>query len=161
MHSSMSPTSSLLSFMVCGVGGWLVTLVMIYGWLCSGRLNYNPMNTHSRGLPFACVATTRRIVTFAAVDCAMMSLLVGRNREEAVCILAWKLIKVSAMADIFCIQKERAAALETVVVGNGSGDFMSQGWYILAQRMSIGSYLMQLLKGFDAAANRNNRPGSH
>ncbi|GJZ05880.1 hypothetical protein Tco_0539673 [Tanacetum coccineum] len=33
---------------------------------------------------------------------AMMSLLVGRNRGKAVCILAWQLTKVAAMADVFC-----------------------------------------------------------
>ncbi|GJX36824.1 hypothetical protein Tco_0248381 [Tanacetum coccineum] len=33
---------------------------------------------------------------------AMMSLLVGRNRNQAVYILAWQLTKVAAMADVFC-----------------------------------------------------------
>ncbi|GKD64849.1 hypothetical protein Tco_1306957 [Tanacetum coccineum] len=33
---------------------------------------------------------------------AMMSLLVGRNRDKAICILAWKLTKVAAMAYVFC-----------------------------------------------------------
>ncbi|GJQ94280.1 hypothetical protein Tco_0005419 [Tanacetum coccineum] len=32
---------------------------------------------------------------------AMMSLLVGRNRGKAVCILAWQFTKVAAMADVF------------------------------------------------------------
>nr|GEX25353.1 hypothetical protein [Tanacetum cinerariifolium] len=39
----MPPTSSLPLFMVCGIGGWLVTLD---GWLFFDRLNYNPRNTH-------------------------------------------------------------------------------------------------------------------
>ncbi|GKC16035.1 hypothetical protein Tco_1012817, partial [Tanacetum coccineum] len=33
---------------------------------------------------------------------AMMSLLIGRNRGKAVCILAWQLTKVAAMAYVFC-----------------------------------------------------------
>ncbi|GJR70077.1 hypothetical protein Tco_0016142 [Tanacetum coccineum] len=32
----------------------------------------------------------------------MMSLLVGRNRDKAICILAWQLTKVAAMAYVFC-----------------------------------------------------------
>ncbi|GKE15384.1 hypothetical protein Tco_1422961 [Tanacetum coccineum] len=32
---------------------------------------------------------------------AMMSLLVGRNRDKALCILAWQLTKVTAMAYVF------------------------------------------------------------
>ncbi|GKA54274.1 hypothetical protein Tco_0753223 [Tanacetum coccineum] len=32
---------------------------------------------------------------------AMMSLLVGRNRDKAICILAWQLTKVAAMAYVF------------------------------------------------------------
>ncbi|GJY09835.1 hypothetical protein Tco_0378020 [Tanacetum coccineum] len=45
---------------------------------------------------------------------AMMSLLVGRNRGKAVCILAWQLTKVAAMADVFSMatsgSTERRAA---------------------------------------------------
>ncbi|GKC20433.1 nodal modulator 1, partial [Tanacetum coccineum] len=39
---------------------------------------------------------------------AMMSLLVGRNRGKAVCILAWQLTKVAAMADVFLLRLPRS-----------------------------------------------------
>nr|GEW19397.1 hypothetical protein [Tanacetum cinerariifolium] len=43
-----------------------------------------------------------RPIAVVAMASAMMSLSIGRNRNEAVCILAWQLSKVAAMADVFC-----------------------------------------------------------
>ncbi|GJS71634.1 hypothetical protein Tco_0704475 [Tanacetum coccineum] len=48
---------------------------------------------------------------------AMMSLLVGMNRGKAVCILAWQLTKVAAMADVFCtdIQEKQESIMDNEV----------------------------------------------
>ncbi|GKA20652.1 hypothetical protein Tco_0700641 [Tanacetum coccineum] len=54
---------------------------------------------------------------------AMMSLLVGRNRGKAVCILAWQLTKVAAMANVREIEREGYEEVES-----GQGKYSKQAF---------------------------------
>ncbi|GKA33772.1 hypothetical protein Tco_0720201, partial [Tanacetum coccineum] len=95
-------------------------LLAVYGGRMVERDNFSPQQPPQ----------THRQERLTNKRWAMMSLLVGRNRGKAVCILAWQLTKVAAMADVFCFSDGFQEVVRKIVYVAAFDSFKKYGVYV-------------------------------
>ncbi|GKB82998.1 hypothetical protein Tco_0949893 [Tanacetum coccineum] len=93
-------------------------LLAVYGGRMVERDNFSPQQPPQ----------THRQERLTNKRWAMMSLLVGRNRGKAVCILAWQLTKVAAMADVFCFSDGFQEVVRKIVYVAAFDSFKKYGF---------------------------------